>query len=82
MKYSIKVFVRRSDEGGYIADCLEVDASAQGITLDDTVANLRRLLEEMLQGADMASFDLVEEPTLFFTFEDEPISTKGPLKPF
>ncbi|HLB25322.1 MAG TPA: type II toxin-antitoxin system HicB family antitoxin [Nitrospirota bacterium] len=72
MKYTIKAFIRR-DGQGYIAECLEVEASVKGITLDETVDNLRHELCRCLHGAEMSDFGLVEEPTLFITFEDVPL---------
>jgi hypothetical protein len=73
LKYSIKAFIRRDGMGGFIAECLEIEAQAQGATLDETVSKLRREICDHLRGKDMAEFGLVEEPALFMTFEDEPI---------
>ncbi len=73
MKYSIKAFIKRDGMGGYFAECLEVDVVARGETLDETVCKLRREICGYLRGRDMAEFGLVDEPTLFMTFEDEPI---------
>jgi|GEM_PF-7033604 len=72
MKYSIKAFIKR-DEGDFLAECLEVEAFARGKTLDETVEKLRHEICKGLAGVEMSSLDLVEEPTLFLTFEDEPI---------
>ncbi len=73
MKYSIKAFIKRDGMGGYFAECLEVDVEARGETLDETVCKLRSEICSYLRGRNMAEFDLVEEPMLFMTFEDEPI---------
>ena len=73
MKYSIKAFIRRDGMGGFMAECLEVDAEARAATLDETVNKLRREICDRLRGREMAEFGLVEEPALFMTFEDEPI---------
>ena len=73
MKYSIKAFIRRDGMGGFMAECLEVDAEARAATLDETVNKLRREICDRLRGREMSEFGLVEEPSLFMTFEDEPI---------
>ena len=73
VKHSIKAFIKRDGVGGYFAECLEVDVEARGETLDETVCKLRREICSYLRGRNMAEFGLVDEPTLFMTFEDEPI---------
>jgi len=72
MQYSIKAFIRKEGPR-YFAECLEVEASAEGYTLDETVESLRSEVCRMLEGADMCALGLCEEPTLFFTFEDVPL---------
>jgi len=73
MNYSIKSFIRR--EGlGYVADCPEVaDAVVRGTTLDETVEKLRHEISRLLCASHPSTFGLVEEPTLFITFEDVPL---------
>ena len=73
MKYSIKAFIR-SHKGGYMAECLEVDASASARTFDETVERLRHEICLRLRDADMGELGLVDDPTLFITFEDVPLS--------
>jgi len=48
MKYKLPVIIIQSDEGGYIARCEEVRATATGDTPDEAVDNLREAIKEMI----------------------------------
>jgi predicted RNase H-like HicB family nuclease len=48
MKYKLPVIIIHSDEGGYIARCEEVRATATGDTPDEAVNNLREAIKEMI----------------------------------
>jgi len=72
MRYSIRAFIKRI-EGYYEAECLEVEASARGRSLDETVENLRAAVWRCLEGADMCSLGLDPDSTLFITLEDVPV---------
>ena len=80
MKYSIKAFIRK-DGPGYFAECLEVEATAKGITLDETVESLRSEICLSLCGKDLSLLGLVDEPTIFMTIEDVPLPAKPLLCP-
>jgi len=42
------------DEGGYVAECLDLAMVIQGKTLDETVQNLREAILLHLEGEDLA----------------------------
>jgi len=44
MKYKLPVIIVQSEEGGYIARCEEVRATATGDTPDEAVDNLREAI--------------------------------------
>ena len=48
MKYKLPVIIAQSEEGGYIARCEEVRATATGDTPDEAVDNLREAIKEMI----------------------------------
>jgi len=48
MKYKLPVIIVQSEEGGYIARCEEVRATATGDTPDEAVDNLREAIKEMI----------------------------------
>jgi hypothetical protein len=72
VNYSIKAFISK-DGDGYTAECLDVAAKVHGKTLDETVEALRQEICRCLTGADLGMLGLVDDPTLFITFEDVPI---------
>ena len=39
------------EEGGFVAQCLEVDVASQGSTIDEALANLREALELYFEDA-------------------------------
>ena len=72
MNYSIKAFISK-DGDGYCAECLDVAARVHGKTLDETVQALRHEICRCITGVDLGMLGLVDDPTLFITFEDVPI---------
>lgn len=58
---------------GYVAECLNLAVVTQGITLDETVQNLREAIQLHLEGEDMTGLGLVQNPPLLVTMEMEPI---------
>jgi len=48
MKYKLPVIIVQSEEGGYIARCEEVRATATGDNPDEAVDNLREAIKEMI----------------------------------
>ncbi len=72
LQQTIKAVVRPGDEGGYVAECLEIGVVTQGRTLDDTVRHLQEATALHLEGEDPAAFGLREKPTLVLTMELDP----------
>jgi len=56
-----------------VAECVEVPVVTQGLTLDETIANLREAVELHLEGEDLAELGLAPQPTLIVTLELEPV---------
>lgn len=77
MPHCIKAFIRWDDDG-YFAECLEVDATAQAPSLDETLAMLRTEVCRCLDGKDLTTLGLEPEPMLFITLEDVPIAGLKP----
>jgi predicted RNase H-like HicB family nuclease len=72
LQRTIKAVIRRGDERGYVAECIEIAVVTQGATLDETVANLQAAVQLHLEGEDLADFGLAPNPTLVVTMELEP----------
>ena len=72
LQHTIKAVIRRGEESGYIAECVEVAVVTQGATLDEVTDNLREAVALHLEGEDMARMGLAPGPTLLVTMEVEP----------
>ncbi|ALA61155.1 type II toxin-antitoxin system HicB family antitoxin [Nitrospira moscoviensis] len=72
LQQTIKAVIRSGDEGGYMAECVEVAVVTQGRTIDETVANLKEAVALHLEGEAPAMFGLRERPTLVITLEVDP----------
>jgi len=51
-RYTIQAMIYPGDEGGYVAECLNLAVVTQGRTLDETVQNLREAIQLHLEGED------------------------------
>ena len=71
LQRTVKAFVRRGDTH-YVAECLELPVVTQGLTLDETLSNLREAISLHLEGEDLAELGLVPDPTILVTMELEP----------
>jgi len=72
LQHTIKAVIRRGEESGYVAECVEIAVIAQGATLDDVTSNLQEAVALHLEGEDLASLGLAERPTPVVTMEVEP----------
>jgi predicted RNase H-like HicB family nuclease len=72
LQHTIKSVIRRGEESGYVAECLEIGVVTQGETLDEVTRNLQEAVALHLEGEDLASLGLAEGPTLVVTMEVEP----------
>ena len=72
LQHTIKAIVRRGEESGYVAECVEIAVVTQGETLDEVTRNLREAVALHLEGEDLAALGLAGNPTLVVTIEIEP----------
>ena len=72
LQRTIKAIIRRGEESGYVAECMEVAVVTQGQTLDETTRNLQEAVALHLDGEDLAALGLAANPTLLVTMEIEP----------
>ena len=77
LQRTIKAFVRRGDQSGYVGECLEIPVVTQGKTLDEVINNLREAVQLHLEGEILAEFGLAPDPTILVTLELEPIYAKA-----
>jgi predicted RNase H-like HicB family nuclease len=73
LRHTIQAVIRRGEEGGFVAECLELAVVTQGPTLDETVANLQEAVSLHLEGEDLAALGLAPEPAVVVSMELEPV---------
>jgi predicted RNase H-like HicB family nuclease len=71
LQHTIKVMIRRGEESGYVAECVEIAVITQGQTLDEVTRNLQEAVALHLEGEDLAALGLAANPTLVVTMEIE-----------
>ena len=72
LQHTIKAIIRRGEESGYVAECLEVAVVTQGETLDEVTRHLQEAVALHLEDENLAELGLTEHPTLLVTMEVEP----------
>jgi len=68
LRDTIHAIVHR-DPPFFVAECLEVPVVTQGRTADDVLSNLRQAITLHLEGEDVRSMGLTEDPRLVVTYE-------------
>ena len=71
LQHTIKAVIRKGNESGYVAECLEIAVVTQGETLDEVTANLLEAINLHLEGEDLAELGFAANPVLLVTFELE-----------
>lgn len=72
LQQNIHAIIKLGEEGGYVAECLEISVVTQGKTLDEISHNLIEAVSLHLEGENPAEFGLVAQPSLSVTFELQP----------
>lgn len=69
LQHTIKAIIRRGEESGYVAECVEIAVVTQGETLDDVTRNLQEAVSLHLEGEDLTVLGLAPNPTMLVTME-------------
>jgi len=72
LQHTVKAVIRRGQESGYVAECMEISVVTQGATLDEVTRNLQEAVALHLEGEDLEALGLAHRPTLVVTMEVEP----------
>ncbi|MCX7737307.1 MAG: type II toxin-antitoxin system HicB family antitoxin [Candidatus Kapabacteria bacterium] len=48
----------------YVAECLDLPIVTQGLTLDETVENIREALNLHIEGEDLEAYDILPNPAI------------------
>jgi len=73
LRQTIQAVVRPGEEGGFVAECLELAVVTQGKTLDETIANLQEAVGLHLEGEDLEELGLSPSPALIVSMEVHPV---------
>jgi predicted RNase H-like HicB family nuclease len=55
---TIEAVIRRGEQSGYVAECVEIPVVTQGRALDEVTHSLREAVELHLEGEDLAELGL------------------------
>ena len=69
LQQNIHAIIRLGEQGGYVAECIEVAVVTQGQTLDEASENLAEAVGLHLEGENPADFGLVARPSLAISFD-------------
>ena len=69
LKNTINAIIRSGEQKGYVAQCLEIAVVTQGLTLDETIENLKEAIALHLEDEDLTDFGLTENPSIMIKFE-------------
>jgi predicted RNase H-like HicB family nuclease len=64
LRQNVHAIIRPGEEGGYLAECIEIAVVTQGITLDEISQNLAEAVSLHLEDENPANFGLVARPSL------------------
>ena len=73
LQHTIKAVIRRGEESGYVAECMEIPVVTQGSTLDEVTRNLQEAVALHLEAEDLPALGLANNPMLVVTMEVEPV---------
>ena len=75
---TVKAVIRPGEEGGYVAECLELPVVTQGADLDEVAHNLQEAVALLLADEDPGDFGLTADPTVLATLELVPSYAQTP----
>ncbi|MEZ5671424.1 MAG: type II toxin-antitoxin system HicB family antitoxin [Thiotrichaceae bacterium] len=68
MFYTIQAVIRRGEQSGYVAECLELAVVTQGATLDEVVQNLQEAVALHLEGEDLQELGFAAPPPIVINY--------------
>ncbi len=71
-RHTIQAVIRSGDESGYVALCVDFPVVTQGATVEESLSNLREAVGLMLDGEDLAVWNLAPHPSIVVMIELEP----------
>jgi len=69
LRHTVNVITRPDEDGGYVAECVELPVVTEGDTLDELVQNIQDAANLALAGEDPAAYALADEVAVVLTYE-------------
>ena len=69
MKKVLQFHIFPAEEGGYVAEGLDLPVVTQGDTLDELIKNIQEATELALEGEDLEKLDIAPNPTISANIE-------------
>lgn len=69
LKDKINVIIYPGDTKGYVAECQEISVVTQGLTLDETIDNIREAVTLYFEEEDLIELGFSQQPVLKINFE-------------
>lgn len=74
LQKTIKAIIKNGEQGGYIAEAVDIPVVTQGATLDEVAENLKEAVELFLEGENPAEFGLVKNPDYKYHYINQNLS--------
>ena len=71
LRKTIHALIYPGEEGGFVAECVEIGVVTQGKTLDETLRNLKDAVQLFFEGEDIEEMGFVRNPILNVHLEVE-----------
>jgi predicted RNase H-like HicB family nuclease len=72
LRHTIQAVIRSGDDSGYVAECVDLPVVTQGATVEESLTNLREAVGLLLEGEDLATWNLAPHPSIVVMIELEP----------
>lgn len=69
---TIQAVIRPGDESGFVAECVDIPVVTQGATVEETLSNLQEAVGLLLEGEDLRTWNLADDPSIMVMIELEP----------
>jgi predicted RNase H-like HicB family nuclease len=77
LQHTIKAVITEGEQSGFIGSCFGLPVVTQGATLDEAVKNLKEAIELHFVGEDPAELGYTANPSVFITYELEPVHNEA-----
>jgi predicted RNase H-like HicB family nuclease len=77
MHYTVQAIIRKGNESGYVAECVDIAVVTQGATLDEVTQNLREAIALYFEGENPGEIGFSNNPPIMINLEMEPLRAQA-----